>query len=118
MYDKAMKGMFDKLVFKSVPSGYYYISEYRYGTPFRKMDHLVCFAGGMLALGAQDLKGAEREKHFNLGAELTRTCYMMYHKQRTGLSPELVNFQDGEDFVPGAHHYILRPETGLQIKIF
>ena len=53
MYDKAMQGMHDELLQTSKPSGLVYIadkigaSRYDY-----KMDHLVCFMGGLLALGA------------------------------------------------------------------
>jgi len=59
MYDKAMQGMHNELLHVSTPSGLTYLADKvgqgRKGGPKRmkhKMDHLVCFVGGMLALGA------------------------------------------------------------------
>jgi len=53
MYDKAMQGMHNELVMASQPSGLVYIAD-KIGTSRmdHKMDHLVCFMGGLLALGA------------------------------------------------------------------
>ena len=44
---------------------------------------------------------------------LTYTCYQMYARMETGISPEYIQFKEGEDFVPGlgAPHYLLRPEA-------
>ena len=44
---------------------------------------------------------------------LTYTCYQMYARMPTGISPEYIQFHDGEDFDigRGAPHYLLRPET-------
>ena len=93
------------------------------------MDHLVCFYGGLLALGAtggltlneaQSLKSwnEEREADFKLGEELTYTCYKMYHDvSPTGLSPEIVVFNEdtskSKDFIikPLDRHNLQRPET-------
>ena len=59
MYDKAMQGMHDELLHISTPSGLLYLADkvgVRTGSNKKrikhKMDHLVCFVGGMLALGA------------------------------------------------------------------
>jgi mannosyl-oligosaccharide alpha-1,2-mannosidase len=46
------------------------------------MDHLVCFMGGLLALGAATseggIDGSDRAKRdFELGQALTHTCYQM-----------------------------------------
>ena len=56
-------------------------------------DHLVCFLGGTLALGY--LNGMP-EDHLELGKELTRTCYEMYDRMPTKLSPEIVFFNQAE----------------------
>ena len=44
---------------------------------------------------------------------LMYTCWLMYARQPTGIAPEMVQFQAGQDFVvPGfTNFYILRPET-------
>jgi hypothetical protein len=52
MYDKSMQGMYDVLLQVSSPSGLVYIADRNNGVMDTKMDHLVCFMGGLLALGA------------------------------------------------------------------
>ncbi len=51
-YDKAMKGIMDKLIHISRPNYLTYVAELKYGKIIHKMDHLACFLGGNLALGA------------------------------------------------------------------
>ena len=58
----------------------------------RKMDHLVCFLPGTIALGAQHLP-EQHDEHMSLAGRLIETCYQMYARQRTGLAPEFVRFQ-------------------------
>ena len=66
MYDKAMQGMHDELLHISSPSGLLYLADKVGSNKKRikhKMDHLVCFVGGMLALGAYtDPLGLESER--------------------------------------------------------
>ena len=62
MYEKAVAGIRKRLVRKSHPSEQVYIAEFKRGQTYHKMDHLACFAGGMIALGAQELEGAEKEE--------------------------------------------------------
>ena len=44
---------------------------------------------------------------------LTYSCYQMYARMNTGISPEYVEFVAGQDFKVGpvAPHYLLRPEA-------
>lgn len=93
-----------------------------------KMDHLVCFLPGTLALGHHHLlktnayaddytmKG-KVEQHMELALELARTCQFMYNLTATGLSPEIAYFaenpsQDEDEFQirPADTHNLLRPE--------
>ena len=108
LYDETMEGVVDVLIKHSSPSGYTYVAEWNNGKTIDKMDHLVCFAGGMFALGAH---GATEGLHARIGAEITETCYQMYARQKTGIAPEITHFRNGQDLVPGAAHYLLRPET-------
>ena len=63
MYDKSIQGMHDKLLQVSSPTGLVYIADENSGTLDTKMDHLVCFMGGLLALGAYtDPLGLESER--------------------------------------------------------
>ena len=52
MYDKAMNGMASKLLKRSSPSNLAYVGDWDGGRIAHKMDHLVCFLPGILALGA------------------------------------------------------------------
>jgi len=115
MYMSTARAIQKHLIKYSSPSGLMYIAEMHSGGIMDKMDHLVCFAGGMFALGAHhkvmgDDEGTQKE-HMRIGKEITRTCHEMYARQNSGLAPELVKFFPGSDFHPGASHYILRPET-------
>lgn len=54
----------------------------------------MCFMAGNLALGFHN--GLD-ESHLKLGKELMETCYQMYDRMPTGLSPEIAYFNtDGE----------------------
>lgn len=130
MYSEAVEGIKKKMVAQSEPNKLTYIGEIIPKDPklSPKMDHLVCFAGGMFALGATEglpIDIARRRKwtttqenDFRLGMELTRTCYEMYKQTKTGLAPEIVHFHDqpgtySSDFYIKPHdaHNLQRPET-------
>ena len=92
LYRKAIDGMKRHLLRRSSPNGLVYISERPNGLNSirsSKMDHLVCFMGGLLAMGAteglsinkartMDWWNYEREQDWLLAQELTYTCYQMY----------------------------------------
>jgi mannosyl-oligosaccharide alpha-1,2-mannosidase len=104
-YEKAVEGIIAKMVFKS--ADHTFLAELEGNAQIHKMDHLACFAGGMLALGAQ---GATKERDIRLGAEITETCYKMYKNSPIGLSPETIQFHAG-GFNMGVPYYIQRPEA-------
>ena len=63
MYDKSIQGMHDHLLSVSSPSGLVFIADRNNGRMDTKMDHLVCFMGGLLALGAYtDPQGLQSER--------------------------------------------------------
>ncbi|ODV80784.1 glycoside hydrolase family 47 protein [Suhomyces tanzawaensis NRRL Y-17324] len=131
MYRESVEGVKKHMVGKSKPNGLTFIGELDNGiggglSP--KMDHLVCFYGGLLALGAtngltyEEAKRLpnwtpDKESDFKLAEELTYTCYKMYKDVATGLSPEIVVFNQAanskEDFhiKPLDRHNLQRPET-------
>jgi len=117
MYDKAVQGVHDKLVQHTTPSGLTYLADLEGGRLKHKMDHLACFMSATLALGAhtdpQGIDSPRAQRDFKVAKELGYTCYQMYHRQKTGLSAEYVNFQAGKDIVlpAQASFYILRPEA-------
>lgn len=117
MYDQSMDGMIDKLLLASDPGGLAFVSDFNGRSNVRKMDHLVCFLPGILALGAytdpSGLESSRAVRDLAVAKALMYTCYEMYHQQSTGISPEYVEFPKGRDMVVGgtAPFYILRPET-------
>jgi len=69
-----------------------------------KMDHLVCFLPGTIALAAtggatlaeakqQPGWGKEQEEDMQLARELAKTCMGMYKVTATGLAPEIAHFE-------------------------
>lgn len=51
-----------------------------YGDLKQEMEHLTCFAGGMLALG-HSTKASTDQKAIEVAKGVTETCYLMYSKQ-------------------------------------
>lgn len=115
-YMQAIEGVEKNLLHKSVPSRLTFVGELAHSRFSPKMDHLVCFLPGTLALGAHNGLAAE---HMNLATALMETCYQMYAQMETGLSPEIVHFnihaanKDNKDMEvkPADRHNLLRPET-------
>ena len=56
--------------------------------------HLVCFAGGMLALGGRLLRN---ESHIQLGRKLTDGCVWAYEASKLGIMPETYTVVPCED---------------------
>ncbi|CAI5723676.1 unnamed protein product [Peronospora destructor] len=112
LYDDAVRGMEEYLLYFSIPDDLYFLQELTVPSlsPVLGMDHLACFIPGMLALGtlSETQDHAKNAKHLELAEKLMETCYQFYHRQVTGLSPDRVGF-------PTMHaissNYILRPET-------
>ncbi|EME82479.1 glycoside hydrolase family 47 protein [Pseudocercospora fijiensis CIRAD86] len=72
-----------------------------------KMDHLVCFLPGAIALGATNglteqaarklpTWTAQKSKEMHLARELMKSCHAMYKVTKTGLAPEIVWFNMDE----------------------
>ncbi|KAI8321873.1 hypothetical protein GQ54DRAFT_297731 [Martensiomyces pterosporus] len=107
-YDKAMEGVKKYLVTTTPHQRLTYVGELTgvgSGAPSfnPKMDHLVCFLGGNLALGATrghplsntpptSLTARDREDLI-LARELAETCAHMYFDTQSGLAPEIAYFQ-------------------------
>ncbi|KAB5528648.1 hypothetical protein PHYPO_G00142650 [Pangasianodon hypophthalmus] len=113
-YMQAVEGIKKNLLKKSSPLGLTFVGELSHGRFSPKMDHLVCFLPGTLALGAHHGLPVE---HMELAGQLMETCYQMYTQMETGLSPEIVHFNmeagstQDVDVKPADRHNLLRPET-------
>merc|ERR1719271_2331252 len=84
------------------------------------MDHLACFVAGMLVHGAHSFHPGEIDPQWEPTAEkLTHTCFEMYRRSPTGLSPEYAIFRNdrGSDMIipDDAPHNLLRPEAAEAI---
>ena len=113
MYLQSMDSMMQHL-YSHTPKGTAYIADLENGQKDHKMDHLVCFAPGMLALGVKHGvvdDAAVAEKHMTAAKELMKTCYEMYHLQEpSGIGAEYSRFTP--EMTPGHDaSYKLRPET-------
>lgn len=113
-YLQAVEGVKKHLVRQTGPSGLTFVGELSHNRFNPKMDHLVCFLPGTLALGVHNgLPG----DHMDLALQLMETCHQMYKQMETGLSPEIVHFSlqtstGPEVLVKSAdRHNLLRPET-------
>ena len=72
--------------------------------------------GGSLAIGAytdpEGLDSARAQRDLKTAKALTYTCYQMYARSATGISPEYVQFGGNDFSIPhNAPFYILRPEV-------
>ncbi|CAE8685204.1 unnamed protein product [Polarella glacialis] len=118
---KAMNEMMDNMVVRTA-GGLRFLAELENGQKRMRMDHLACFVAGMLMLGSRTLPKNEVDPRWEpFAADLTRTCYEMYVRAPSGLSPEYVHFNvnggEGHDMsIPGdAPHNLLRPEAAEAI---
>lgn len=106
LWDQALAGVRKHLITYTTPSHFTIIGERPngiHGNLSPKMDHLVCFMPGTIALSATKGLTIEEAKkqgnwnkkeaeEMNLAAELTKTCWGMYKVMATGLAPEIASF--------------------------
>ncbi|GFP58020.1 mannosyl-oligosaccharide 1,2-alpha-mannosidase [Trichoderma asperellum] len=106
MWEEALAGVRKHLVTYTEPSGFTIIAERPDGLEYPlspKMDHLVCFMPGTIALAVTDgLTEAEarklptwskkKEDDMQLARELMHTCWGMYKYMKTGLAAEITYF--------------------------
>jgi mannosyl-oligosaccharide alpha-1,2-mannosidase len=117
MWDKSVNGMHHHLLKKSSPNGLTYIADRTGGKVGNTMSHLTCFMGGALALGAytdpEGINSPRAERDLKTAKALAYTCYQMYARSATGLSPEFVVFTGCNDFEISKTNpaYLLRPEA-------
>ncbi|KAJ2817437.1 mannosyl-oligosaccharide alpha-1,2-mannosidase, partial [Coemansia furcata] len=127
-YEEAMEGVKKYLVTVSPSQKLTYVGEIQQATSDTphfnpKMDHLVCFLAGNLALGAtkgralSDIPPAQlsarNREDLILARELADTCMHMYLDTKTGLSPELVYFRH-IDPVTGKEAYFNKDDQLIQ----
>ena len=106
MWEESLRGIQQHLITRTKHAGLKIVAELPYGIggPLSpKMDHLVCFLPGSIALGAtgghtlteaqkQPDWDVEKEKQIQLARDLMKTCWGMYAVTQTGLAPEIAWF--------------------------
>ncbi|TID17673.1 hypothetical protein CANINC_003942 [Pichia inconspicua] len=127
MYQDAFKGIKKHLMKESYPSKYVYFGELPGGMDGPvddKMDHLVCFIGGLFALGATNgLTETEAKvqpwwdsfhaEQLDTAKELAKTCYHMYHDTPgTHLSPEIVILNTDKEYNQETKRGMVRSSRG------
>ena len=115
MYVDAMNAVTRELSQKS-KGGLTYFAQMESGRIEHKMEHLACFSGGMLVLGAEHLEEPLKTKHRDLGIAITHTCHESYDRTNTKLGPEAFRFSDSVEAEAltnqfNEKYYILRPEV-------
>jgi endoplasmic reticulum Man9GlcNAc2 1,2-alpha-mannosidase len=107
MWNEALEGIKKHLIAYSSPSSFTFLAERPFGVHGKlepKMDHLVCFFPGALALGVTEGKTvaelkkagkwtAQKREDFELAEELMKTCWATYKYTKTGLAAEITFFQ-------------------------
>ncbi|XP_019959259.1 mannosyl-oligosaccharide 1,2-alpha-mannosidase IA [Paralichthys olivaceus] len=113
MYYDALQAIETNLMRKS-SGGLTYIAEWKGGLLEHKMGHLTCFAGGMMALGADGAPSDKTGHQMELAAEITRTCHESYIRTAMKLGPEAFRFDGGVEAIAtrqNEKYFILRPEV-------
>lgn len=107
MWDQALTGVQKHLITYTRKSNLTILAERPDGLDkplFPKMDHLVCFMPGTIALGATGgltlaearktpSWGVKQEQELELATQLMKTCWGMYQVTATGLSAEITHFR-------------------------
>ncbi|XP_070705241.1 mannosyl-oligosaccharide 1,2-alpha-mannosidase IA [Pempheris klunzingeri] len=113
MYYDALQAIETNLMRKS-SGGLTYIAEWKGGLLEHKMGHLTCFAGGMIALGADGAPSDKTGHQMELAAEIARTCHESYTRTGLKLGPEAFRFDGGVEAIAtrqNEKYFILRPEV-------
>lgn len=125
MWKEALAGVRKHLITYSKPSNLTVLAERPSGLDGHihpKMDHLVCFIPGTIALGAtgglntSEAKklstwGAQQEEDMELARQLMKTCWGMYKATATGLAPEIAHFNIYDPPQMMRHGILKSPET-------
>ncbi|KIY68040.1 glycoside hydrolase family 47 protein [Cylindrobasidium torrendii FP15055 ss-10] len=91
LYLDAVDAILEHLTFHSSVRDFIYVTDISApDKPSHTFEHLTCFVGGMLKLGAAqlDLPADKKQLHEWAATGLAETCWMMYADMPTGLSPD------------------------------
>lgn len=95
-FESKNRGIFQAIetnLMRKSSSGLTYIAEWKGGLLEHKMGHLTCFAGGMIALGADGAPGDKTGHQMEQAAEIARTCHESYARTGTKLNVDWFAFR-------------------------
>jgi len=113
MFDESMEAVMMHML-RTSTSGLMYFSDLKFDRLEHKMDHLACFSGGLLALGAHTLQGGQSGRYMEVAEGITHTCHESYDRTPTKLGPESFRFTEvveAKAIRTADKYYILRPEV-------
>ncbi|KAJ6108304.1 Glycoside hydrolase family 47 [Penicillium sp. IBT 18751x] len=122
MWEEALAGIQKHMITTTKHSNLQIVAELEKGVGGKlspKMDHLVCFLPGSIAIAATEGRteaaarklptwNPQKEEQMELARELTKTCWAMYAVTETGLSPEITWFN--------VEDHNLEPNPGSRMK--
>ncbi|KAK3948630.1 mannosyl-oligosaccharide 1,2-alpha-mannosidase [Pseudoneurospora amorphoporcata] len=126
MWNDALHGIRKHLVTYTENSGFTIVGERPSGLEGHlspKMDHLVCFLPGTIALAATEglserearkkpgFWNKQREADMQLARELMQTCWGMYRYMATGLAAEITYFKIPSDPLPESSTHTSPPDS-------
>jgi len=111
LYQQAVCGIKKYLIKKS--GNYKFLVKLSQERQNSEMEHLTCFAPGMLALGVFHNATDTPEEDLQLARDLVESCYMSYRMQPTGLGPERFSSDENDLFraVAGQEYWAMRPKV-------
>lgn len=117
MFDEAMSAVMTHML-KTSQNGLMYFAEMKYERIEHKMDHLGCFSGGLMGLGANRTLGTappnQSKVYMDVAKAITHTCHESYDRSETKLGPEAFRFTqniEAKAVKSNEKYYILRPEV-------
>ena len=125
MWDETLAAIQKHLITYSSPSNLTILAERPSGLDgalMPKMDHLVCFMPGTIAMATTNGKtleearkspswGSKQEAEMELARQLTKTCWGMYKVTATGLAPEIAYFHVHEPHMMMKDGILQSPNT-------
>ncbi|KAI8903177.1 glycoside hydrolase, partial [Gorgonomyces haynaldii] len=99
------------LVVESPDKEYVYVPEIIDGKQETYFNHLSCFVGGMLGLGAKTTLETNQTQTLKLAQRITETCYKSYTESSTGIGQEATIVWPFHGLQDGLQQYNLRPEV-------
>jgi mannosyl-oligosaccharide alpha-1,2-mannosidase len=116
MYIKSMDAIRTQLVGVSSRDKLTYFGDLRSQKFEKKMGHLACFSGGLMALTSLHLTDARSsQEYMSLGKNVTNTCHESYIRAGSQIGPEYFHFEREDEEATSLKHdekgYLLRPEV-------